>query len=264
MLFAAGMGIGLMFFGVLEPVYHTLNPPLGVDPANIEAARAIGMSATIFHWGLHPWAIYAVVALSLAFFCYNAKLPLTIRSAFYPLLGERIWGWPGHIIDILAVFATLFGLATSLGFGAEQATAGLGYLFGTPTGNGMKVFLIIAITGVALVSVLAGLDKGVKRLSELNMILALLLLGFVIAVGPTINIVQGFFTGLADYVVALLDDLLLGMVDRMVAVRRDVHRACVQRPYGTRVHYLCVDRPDHGLRRLDGSIRRHGNRSVHQ
>lgn len=202
-LFAAGMGIGLMFFGVLEPVYQTLNPPLGVDAANTEAARAIGMSATIFHWGLHPWAIYAVVALSLAYFCYNAKLPLTIRSAFHPLLGDRVWGWPGHIIDILAVFATLFGLATSLGFGAEQATAGLNYLFGTPSGDGMKVFLIIAITGVALVSVLAGLDAGVKRLSELNMILALLLLGFVIAVGPTLNIVQGFFNGLADYAVAL-------------------------------------------------------------
>ena len=161
------------------------------------------MSATIFHWGLHPWAIYAVVALSLAYFCYNAKLPMTIRSAFHPLLGDRVWGWPGHIIDILAVFATLFGLATSLGFGAEQATAGLNYLFGTPSGDGMKVFLIIAITGVALVSVLAGLDAGVKRLSELNMILALLLLGFVIAVGPTLNIVQGFFNGLADYAVAL-------------------------------------------------------------
>lgn len=203
MLFAAGMGIGLMFFGVLEPVYHTLNPPLGVDPANIEAARAMGMSATIFHWGLHPWAIYAVVGLSLAYFCYNAGLPLTIRSAFYPLLGERVWGWWGHTIDILAVFATLFGLATSLGFGAEQATAGLNYLFDIPNGDATKVVLIIAITGVALLSVLAGLDAGVKRLSEINMVLALILLVFVIAVGPTMVIVQGFFTGLVDYAVAL-------------------------------------------------------------
>jgi len=153
MLFAAGMGIGLMFFGVLEPMYHTLTPPLGVDPNDIEAARAIGMAATIFHWGLHPWAIYAVVALSLAFFCYNAGLPLTIRSAFYPLLGERVWGWSGHIIDILAVFATLFGLATSLGFGAEQATAGLNYLFDIPGGTTTKVVLIIGITGIALISV---------------------------------------------------------------------------------------------------------------
>lgn len=203
MLFAAGMGIGLMFFGVLEPINHMLNPPLGIDASNIEAARSIGMAATIFHWGLHPWAIYAVVGLSLAFFCYNAKLPLTIRSAFYPLLGERVWGWPGHIIDILAVFATLFGLATSLGFGAEQATAGLNYLFDIPNGNTTKVILIIAITGVAMASVLAGLDAGVKRLSELNMILAIILLVFVVAVGPTMNIVQGFFSGLAGYVTAL-------------------------------------------------------------
>jgi betaine/carnitine transporter, BCCT family len=203
MLFAAGMGIGLMFFGVLEPVYHTLNPPLGVDPKDIEAAREIGMSATIFHWGLHPWAIYAVVGLALAYFHYNAKLPLTIRSAFYPLLGERVWGWWGHAIDILAVFATLFGLATSLGFGAEQATAGLNYLFDVPNGDATKVILIVAITAVALVSVLAGLDAGVKRLSELNMILALTLLGFVIAVGPTLNIVHGFFSGLANYIVTV-------------------------------------------------------------
>ena len=203
MLFAAGMGIGLMFFGVLEPVYHTLNPPLGVDPKDIEAAREIGMSATIFHWGLHPWAIYAVVGLALAYFHYNAKLPLTIRSAFYPLLGERVWGWWGHAIDILAVFATLFGLATSLGFGAEQATAGLNYLFDVPNGDATKVILIVAITAVALVSVLAGLDAGVKWLSELNMILALTLLGFVIAVGPTLNIVHGFFSGLANYIVTV-------------------------------------------------------------
>ena len=203
MLFAAGMGIGLMFFGVLEPVYHTLNPPLGVDPKDIEAAREIGMSATIFHWGLHPWAIYAVVGLALAYFHYNAKLPLTIRSAFYPLLGERVWGWWGHAIDILAVFATLFGLATSLGCGAEQATAGLNYLFDVPNGDATKVILIVAITAVALVSVLAGLDAGVKWLSELNMILALTLLGFVIAVGPTLNIVHGFFSGLANYIVTV-------------------------------------------------------------
>jgi BCCT family betaine/carnitine transporter len=199
MLFAAGMGIGLMFFGVLEPVYHFQNPPLGVDAADTEAARAIGMAATIFHWGLHPWAIYAVVALALAFFTYNRGLPLTIRSAFYPILGDRVWGWPGHVIDTLAVFATLFGLATSLGFGAEQATAGLNYLFGLPTGDVSKVVLIALITAVALISVLAGLDAGVKRLSEINMVLAFLLLLFVIAVGPTLAIVQGFFGGLGDY-----------------------------------------------------------------
>jgi BCCT family betaine/carnitine transporter len=200
MLFAAGMGIGLMFFGVLEPVYHFQNPPLGVDPENVEAARSVAMAATIFHWGLHPWAIYAVVALGLAFFTYNRGLPLTIRSAFYPIFGERVWGWFGHVIDTLAVFATLFGLATSLGFGAEQAGAGLDYLFGIPVTNGLKIFLIMAITAVALGSVLAGLDAGVKRLSEINMILAFLLLLFVILVGPTGEIVTGVFTNLVSYV----------------------------------------------------------------
>jgi betaine/carnitine transporter, BCCT family len=199
MLFAAGMGIGLMFFGVLEPVYHFQNPPLGVDPADTDAARAMGMAATIFHWGLHPWAIYAVVALALAFFAFNHGLPLTIRSAFYPILGKRVWGWFGHVIDTLAVFATLFGLATSLGFGAEQATAGFNYLFGWPKTDVAKVILIVLITMVAMVSVLAGMDKGVKRLSEINMLLALLLLVFVILVGPTADILQGFFTGAGNY-----------------------------------------------------------------
>lgn len=199
MLFAAGMGIGLMFFGVLEPVYHFQNPPLGVDATDIEAARAMGMAATIFHWGLHPWAIYAVVALALAFFTFNHGLPLTIRSAFYPILGDRVWGWTGHIIDTLAVFATLFGLATSLGFGAEQATAGLNYLFDWPASDFTKVVLIVVITMAALVSVLAGLDKGVKRLSEINMVLALILLLFVIAVGPTLDILTGFVTSTGSY-----------------------------------------------------------------
>ena len=199
MLFAAGMGIGLMFFGVLEPVYHFRNPPLGVSADDIEAARAMGMAATIFHWGLHPWAIYAVVALSLAFFSFNHGLPLTIRSAFFPLLGNRVWGWFGHIIDTLAVFATLFGLATSLGFGAEQAIAGLNYLFDVPATDFSKVVLIVLITCAALASVVAGLDAGVKRLSELNMLLAILLLSFVLLVGPALDILGGFFSGLGNY-----------------------------------------------------------------
>jgi BCCT family betaine/carnitine transporter len=204
MLFAAGMGIGLMFFGVLEPVYHFQSPPLGTDPTDIEAARAMGMAATIFHWGLHPWAIYAVVALALAFFCYNRGLPLTVRSAFYPLLGDKIWGWSGHIIDTLAVFATLFGLATSLGFGAQQVTAGLNYLFDIPANDLTMILLIVGITVVAMGSVLMGLNGGVKRLSELNMGLALILLIFVIIVGPTVAIFSGFFNGLGSYIVNVI------------------------------------------------------------
>jgi len=215
MLFAAGMGIGLMFFGVSEPMSHFASSmggtaaegglrtdwaPLGAAAGDTAAARDLGMAATIFHWALHPWAIYAVVALSLAFFTYNRGLPLTLRSAFYPILGERIWGWWGHVIDILAVFATLFGLATSLGFGTEQALAGLNYLFGWGTGNAAKVILIAAITALALISVVRGLDGGVKVLSEVNIALAALLLLFVLAVGPTGDIFATIFSGGAAYV----------------------------------------------------------------
>nr|WP_206211927.1 BCCT family transporter [Wenzhouxiangella sp. XN24] len=218
MLFAAGMGIGLMFYGVSEPMSHfdaalagttmengvrTDWAPLGAAAGDTEAAARLGMAATIFHWGLHPWAIYAVVALALALFSFNKGLPLTIRSIFYPLLGERVWGWPGHIIDMLAVFATLFGLATSLGLGASQASAGLTYLFGIPEGNVTMVLLILGITSIATVSIVAGVDKGVKRLSEINMVLAFVLLLFVLVVGPTMLIFTGFFENLWTYVVNL-------------------------------------------------------------
>lgn len=207
MLFAAGMGIGLMFYGVSEPLTHfgtsmqgASSAPLGGAAGNEQAAMQLAMSATIFHWGLHPWGIYAIVALSLALFSYNKGLPLTMRSIFYPILGERVWGWPGHLIDILAVFATLFGLATSLGLGASQASAGLHYLFDTPNTNVTMVILILGITLVALGSVLAGVDKGVQRLSQVNMALAFLLLMFVIFVGPTLLIATGFFENLWGYV----------------------------------------------------------------
>ncbi|MFN3275262.1 MAG: BCCT family transporter [Paracoccus sp. (in: a-proteobacteria)] len=214
MLFAAGMGIGLMFYGVSEPLGHfeaalagtaseggarTDWAPLGGAAGDAVAAERLAMAATIFHWGLHPWAIYAVVALALALFSYNKGLPLTLRSVFYPIFGERIWGWPGHVIDILAVLATIFGLATSLGLGAEQATAGLAFLFGAENSDLLKVGLIVAITCVAGISVMLGVEKGVKRLSEVNMVLALVLLGFVILVGPTLAIITGFFTNLGGY-----------------------------------------------------------------
>lgn len=215
MLFAAGMGIGLMFYGVSEPLSHFSSSlggaavgedglrtdwaPLGAAAGDQAESIRLGMAATIFHWGLHPWAIYAVVGLSLALFSYNKGLPLTIRSAFYPILGERIWGWPGHIIDILAVFATLFGLATSLGFGASQANAGLNELFGVPLSATTQVLLITGITAIALVSVLRGLDGGVKILSELNMGLAFLLLAFVLLVGPTLIILKTFGSSLLAY-----------------------------------------------------------------
>lgn len=214
MLFAAGMGIGLMFYGVSEPMSHfnsslggisvedgvrTDWAPLGAAVGDQAEAARLGLAATIFHWGLHPWAIYAIVALALALFSFNKGLPLTIRSAFYPIFGDRVWGWTGHIIDTLAVFATLFGLATSLGFGATQANAGLNELFGVPVGTTTQVVLISVITAIALVSVLRGLDGGVKVLSEINMGLAALLLLFVLFVGPTLAILTGFFDGLVAY-----------------------------------------------------------------
>ncbi|MCS4306617.1 BCCT family betaine/carnitine transporter [Rheinheimera pacifica] len=214
MLFAAGMGIGLMFYGVSEPLSHFSSAyagvniedgvrvdwaPLGGAAGDALAAERLGMAATIYHWALHPWAIYAILALGLALFSFNKGLPLTIRSVFYPLLGERIWGWPGHIIDILAVLATLFGLATSLGLGASQAAAGLHYLFDWPQNNTMQILLVVGITLIALVSVVAGLEAGVKRLSEVNMILAAMLLLFVIIAGPTLAIATGFVANLGAY-----------------------------------------------------------------
>lgn len=214
MLFAAGMGIGLMFYGVSEPISHFSSAlagtqgeagartdwaPLGAAAGDTAEAARLGMAATIFHWGLHPWAIYATLALALALFSFNKGLPLTVRSIFHPIFGDRIWGWPGHIIDILAVFATLFGLATSLGLGAEQANAGLAYLFGLPVSDSSKVILISAITGVALYSVLKGLDGGVRRLSEANLLLAILLLLFVVFAGPTAAIFSRFFDSLIAY-----------------------------------------------------------------
>ncbi|EGU38705.1 BCCT family transporter [Vibrio scophthalmi] len=214
MLFAAGMGIGLVFFGVSEPMSHfsaALNgvtvengvrtdwAPLGAAIGDTEAASALGMAATIYHWALHPWSIYALLALGLAIFSFNKGLPLTMRSIFYPLFGERIWGWTGHVIDILAVVATVFGLATSLGYGASQAATGLNYLFGIPMNDTTQIILIVIITALALVSVVAGLDSGVKRLSEINMGVAAILLLFVIVVGPTLAIFTGFFDNIGAY-----------------------------------------------------------------
>ncbi|EPZ9278883.1 TPA: BCCT family transporter [Vibrio parahaemolyticus] len=185
MLFAAGMGIGLMFWSVAEPVaYFTgwYETPLGVEANSPEAAR-LALGATMFHWGLHPWAIYGVVALSLAFFTYNKGLPLSMRSIFYPLLGDRAWGWAGHIVDILAVLATLFGLATSLGLGAQQAASGIHHVFGVEPGLGLQIVVITVVTLLAVVSVVRGIDGGVKVISNINMVVAFLLLILVGLIG---------------------------------------------------------------------------------
>jgi BCCT family betaine/carnitine transporter len=214
MLFSAGMGIGLMFWSVAEPAaYYTDWWGTPLNAAKHTAAGAeLAMGATMFHWGLHPWAIYAVVALSLAFFTYNKGLPLTIRSAFFPLIGDRVWGWFGHVIDTVAVMATIFGLATSLGFGAQQAAGGLKYLFDIPNTINVQIAIIIVVTAVAIVSVVRGLDGGVKLLSNLNMVLALILLSFVILVGQGFGIFAGIFDTTAAYVKNLMP--LSNWIDR--------------------------------------------------
>ncbi|MCG9691071.1 BCCT family transporter [Vibrio sp. Isolate22] len=190
MLFAAGMGIGLMFWSVAEPAaYYTgwYETPLSVEPNTPEAAK-LALGATMYHWGLHPWAIYGVVALSLAFFSYNKGLPLSIRSIFYPILGDRAWGWAGHVVDILAVLATLFGLATSLGLGAQQAASGIQHVFGLEAGLGLQVIVITVVTLLAVVSVLRGIDGGVKVISNINMLVAFLLLILVALIGYAVTL----------------------------------------------------------------------------
>jgi betaine/carnitine transporter, BCCT family len=203
MLFAAGMGIGLMFWAVAEPVgYFTdwFGTPLEVGGGDATAS----LGATMYHWGLHPWAIYGVVALSLAFFAYNKGLPLTIRSTFYPLIGDRCWGPIGHVIDTLAVLATLFGLATSLGLGAQQAAGGMSFLFDIDGGLTTQIVIIAGVTSVALISVLRGIHGGVRVLSNINMLAAIILLGFVMVAGGLIAFISHTGTTLGGYFQYLL------------------------------------------------------------
>ncbi len=198
MLFSAGMGIGLLFYGVAEPMFHFVVSPLA-EPGTADAAR-VAMDLTFLHWGLHPWAVYSMVGLSLAFFCFNKGLPLSIRSVFYPVLGERIYGPIGNLIDILATIATLFGVATSLGLGVQQVNAGLDHLFDIGQSPGIQVALIAGITMLATWSVVAGLKAGIRRLSEINLLLAVLLLLFVLALGPTLFILNAFGENIGYYV----------------------------------------------------------------
>ncbi|MEX1199148.1 MAG: choline BCCT transporter BetT [Methylophaga sp.] len=202
MLFSAGMGIGLLFFGVAEPIMHYSAPPTG-DAETIQAARD-AMSITFFHWGLHAWAIYAVVGLSLAYFSFRHNLPLTIRSALYPIIGDKIYGPIGHIVDIFAVLGTMFGVATSLGLGVLQINSGLNYLFDMPESIFVQVTIIGGITVLATASVVAGLDAGIKRLSELNLTLAIILLLFVLIAGPTLFLFQSLVQNTGTYLNELI------------------------------------------------------------
>jgi choline/glycine/proline betaine transport protein len=203
MLFAAGMGIGLVFFGVAEPVNHFTKPPVG-DPATAAAART-AMEISYFHWGLHAWAVYAVIGLSLAYFSYRHGLPLTMRSALYPIIGDRIYGPIGNAVDIFAVIGTLFGVATSLGLGVLQVNAGFAHVLGWPMDFWVQLPLIVVITGMATISVATGLDKGIKFLSNLNMFMAIALMAFVFIMGPTTFLLRAFVQNLGTY----LDNFVL-------------------------------------------------------
>ncbi len=198
MLFSAGMGIGLLFYGVAEPMFHFVASPLA-EPGTAEAAR-VALDLTFLHWGLHPWAIYSLVGLSLAFFSFNKGLPLSIRSVFYPIFGERIHGTIGNVIDILATVATLFGVATSLGLGVQQVNAGLNHLFNIPQSTLVQVILIAGITAIATWSVVRGLEAGIKLLSQLNIIFAIGLMLFVLLLGPTLFIMKALLENIGFYI----------------------------------------------------------------
>nr|WP_297460844.1 choline BCCT transporter BetT [uncultured Halomonas sp.] len=203
MLFSAGMGIGLMFYGVAEPVFHFTSPPVG-EAGTSEAARE-AMKLTFFHWGMHAWGVYAVVALALAYFSFRHGLPLRISSALHPLIGKRIHGPIGHAVDIFAVFGTMFGVATSLGLGVLQVNSGLNYLFDIPQNLTTQIILIAIITAFATTSVVLGLDGGIRRISEINLGLAVLLLVFVLAVGPTVFLLQSFIQNTGAYLSDVVD-----------------------------------------------------------
>ncbi len=212
MLFAAGMGVGLVFFGVSEPITHFTSSlatdagqassyaPLGGAIGDIAESKRLGMAATVFHWTLHPWATFVLVALSLALSSYNSGLPLTIRSGFYPIFGDLVWGPLGSAIDTLAVLATVFGLATSLGLGAQQALSGFNFLFGIEYNIGNQVLVIFGVALVTVCSLYLGLRRGVRRLSEINLILAAVLCLFIVIAGPTILILTDFTKNLVAYI----------------------------------------------------------------
>ncbi|GAB3497556.1 BCCT family transporter [Nocardiopsis coralliicola] len=195
MMFTAGMGIGLVFYGVHEPVSHLHDDFIGAvdDPA------ATAVQYTLFHWGLHPWAVYIVPGLALGYFCFYKGLPMRPSSALYPLIGTRIHGWIGNLIDILAVFATLFGMATSLGLGTQQIAVGLSRAFDLPGGAPLHIALIITITAIAVISVVSGLDRGIRRLAVLNMWMGLLFLLVVVVLGPKLAMLGTGISGLGDY-----------------------------------------------------------------
>ena len=199
MMFSAGMGIGLMFFGVAEPISHLAAPPLGLAKPNTEAAAATAMEWTYFHWTLQAWALYAIVGLALGYFCFRKGMPNLISSVFYPLLGDRVNGPIGKAIDILAIFATMFGSATSLGLGALQINSGLNFVWGVDNSTGLAVVIIAVLTLMFVLSAVSGVGKGVQFLSNFNMVVAVVLLAFIFIAGPTVYILGTLVSATGDY-----------------------------------------------------------------
>ncbi|MGM5485150.1 MAG: BCCT family transporter [Nanobdellota archaeon] len=197
MLFSAGMGIGLLFYGVAEPVLHYAKPPAG--SGETVAAAQTAMDFSFLHWGFHAWATYIVIGLAIAYFSYRKGYPLSIRYAFYPVFGNKIYGWTGHIIEILAVMGTLFGVSTSLGLGAMQVNSGLSFLTGIPNSTFVQVIIIAGITAMALTSVVSGINKGMKWISTFNISIGALLLLFVIIAGPTVFILKAFIQNMGHF-----------------------------------------------------------------
>ena len=205
MLFSAGIGNGLVLFSIADPVRDFMNPPrLAADAAPTAIAQE-AINFSFLHHGIHGWAIYSVIGLSLAYFTYNRKMPLTIRSAFYPLLGDRIYGWIGDLIDIIAVVATLFGLATTMGFGVGQINAGFNHVFGIANSLPTQYLIILGITLIATISVVSGVNKGVKFLSELNVGVAAVIFIMVLLLGPTAFILKSYVQNIGSYLTNFLD-----------------------------------------------------------
>ena len=204
MLFAAGMGIGLLFWGVSEPLVHFLSPPPFLEPLSPDSA-SFAMRYAFFHWGIHPWAIYTVVSLSIAYFSFRRGMPALISSCFYPVLGDRIYGMPGKIVDVLAVFATVFGTATSLGFGALQIHAGFSHLYGISSAIPVTIGIIIIATALFMASAILGVEKGVQVLSKFNILLAIVLLSFILLLGSTPYILNIFSPTLGGYINNVID-----------------------------------------------------------
>lgn len=203
MLFAAGMGMGLIFWGVAEPIKHYMNPPTA-EAQTYEALKE-GMRFSFFHWGFHPWAIYIIFGLGIAYFHFRHKLPLAPRSLLYPLLGKRMDGWMGHVTDAFCTVGTLLGVATSLGLGAMQINSGFNALIGTPYSTQTQVTIIIVITLIATTSTVTGVGKGIKYLSITNIVIMFFLLAFVLFAGPTLYTLKIFISTFGDYVSKIVD-----------------------------------------------------------